>query len=339
MNELRWILLGAAVVVLAWIYFQGRRKKFATNDFERPSRHTPRQAHGLSQDDRNEPKVRAREIEPPQLTESVIVRDERGDRHTGDRHTDGSRTVMPRIEANFIDNLPEVRIDTATSGSFSMPGTFSMNDALSTAALDQLTITQPLDSSATQPFAPSDMQSFERAKSASLEGIEAAASAVPAEPISTRRPTSAAATVPRTSRKIVALRVPAQSQRIGGARLKDVLLSQGLRHGRYDIFHRSDEAGNILFSVASMIEPGMFELASMATTEYPGVSLFLQLPSSVDGVQAFDAMFACAQVLQHEFLASLQGERGKPLTAETVARIREDIVNFQHLVPYLSGNT
>jgi cell division protein ZipA len=280
MNQLRWILLGAGVALLALIYWQGRRKRFvsAAEQFA------------------------PREIEPPQLSESAIVRE---------RRREPAVSASPPTMTFPVDDLPEVQI-TPPVGVSRSSATLSMEEALSTAALDRLTVTQPLGGEA-QPAA-------------------ARMPPVVEEPQHTLPRPSVAATAPRLARKIVALRVPALALRFGGERLRQVFADLDLRHGRYGIFHRHGPDGASLFSVASMVEPGTFDPPTMENFEYPGVSLFLQLPTTSDGVAAFDAMLSCAQSLQEAFHGGLQGERGKPLTDETIARMREDIADFQHLM-------
>ena len=261
MNELRWILIAASIVLLAWIYWQGRRKNYATMA-DQPAR---------------------REVDPPQLGEAVIVRD---------------RVTQPRIvtEPTFDDDLPEVRVS---------PPPLSMDAAMSTSALEKLTITQPLK------VAP------------------VAAPAVAPLPTITAQPP---AEKPQSTRKILALRVAAAAAPFSGEHLKEWFANHQLRHGKYDIFHRYDDRGDLMFSIASMIEPGSFDREKMTSTQYPGVSMFLQLPSIVDGVEAFDAMFACAQALQRDFAGQLFGERNAPLTPAMVERMRESIADFQHLL-------
>lgn len=72
------------------------------------------------------------------------------------------------------------------------------------------------------------------------------------------------------------------------------LREAGLRHGRFGIFHRSTSPidDSPLFSVASLTEPGSFDLTSLRTDVYQGVSLFLGLPGPGDGLEAFDAMLS-----------------------------------------------
>jgi cell division protein ZipA len=274
MNELRWILLAAGIVGLALIYWQGRRKRLASNEA-----------------------LNKREIEPPQLGESSVVR----------RREPGTQ-MSSRAARVVVDDMPEVYVNASHASSDGV--TLSMDQALSTAALDRLTITQPLNP---RPEIPPQSRSE------------------PADRVHSAPRPSAAALAPRTARKIVALRVPAVTRRFNGVLLRDAFSDQSLRHGRYGIYHRQDSQGAPIFSVASIVEPGTFEPATMTNEEYPGVSLFLQLPGPIDGVAAFDAMLACAQALRDEFDGDLQGERGKALTEDAIAHIREDIANFQHL--------
>jgi cell division protein ZipA len=213
-------------------------------------------------------------VEPPQLHEASIVRE----------RPDPPIVATPRVELN-PDDLPEVRVAGAGSG--------TLDAALNTAALEKLTLTQPLR-------------------------VEPRLAATPARPL--------------TPRKVVALRV-ASERPMPGERLAEWFAAQNLRHGKYDIFHRYDEHGDLQFSVASMVEPGSFDLQTLTTTLYPGVSLFLQLPSAADGVAAFDEMLACAFALQKEFGGDIFGERNAPLTGDLAEHMRKSIANFQQLVP------
>ena len=76
------------------------------------------------------------------------------------------------------------------------------------------------------------------------------------------------------------------------------LLAESLQHGKYDIFHRLHADGSIVFSVASMVEPGTFDLEKMGETLYPGITLFAQLPGPVPGMHALNELVACARRLQ-----------------------------------------
>jgi cell division protein ZipA len=130
-------------------------------------------------------------------------------------------------------------------------------------------------------------------------------------------------------RKIIALRLATGPQRLNGAHLKSTLESEGLQHGRFDVFHLLDEQGSSIFSVASMVEPGTFNLEKMPQENFPGITLFTQLPASVAGMLAFNELIACSRRLHAALGGTLQDERGVPLTVHRIERIRQEIREFE----------
>jgi cell division protein ZipA len=119
---------------------------------------------------------------------------------------------------------------------------------------------------------------------------------------------------------------------VDGAKLKSLLESANLRHGKYSIYHRMHDDGSSLFSVASMVEPGTFDTAAMVGTQYPGVTIFMQLPGPIDGNEMFAQMLACGRQLEQGMTGILQDERGLPLTELREHRLRDDIADFLHLL-------
>ena len=130
-------------------------------------------------------------------------------------------------------------------------------------------------------------------------------------------------------RKIIALRLAASPQRLSGAQLKSVLDSEGLEHGKYDVFHRLDDSGASIFSIANMMEPGTFNLEKMPQETYPGITLFTQLPGPVAGMLAFNELIACSRRLHAALGGTLQDERGVPLTVHRIERLRQEIREFE----------
>lgn len=133
------------------------------------------------------------------------------------------------------------------------------------------------------------------------------------------------------SRKIIALRLAAGAERIGGSQLLSWLQDENLRHGKFNIFHRL-HGSEAVFSVASMVEPGTFDVTGMAEQQFPGVTMFMLLPGPLDGLVAFDQMLSCAQRLVHSMHGVLQDERGIKLLPHGIERLREDVLDFQHLL-------
>jgi len=135
------------------------------------------------------------------------------------------------------------------------------------------------------------------------------------------------------SQKIVTLRLIARD---GAAFRGDELILSlrgiGLRHGRFGIFHRHDgnDEERTIFSAASLVEPGSFDLANIKEQEIPGISLFLVLPGPIDGVEAFDLMMAAARALAQTLDAELLDESGSTLSIQRERYMREEIIQYQH---------
>jgi len=148
-----------------------------------------------------------------------------------------------------------------------------------------------------------------------------------------RRAPSGSDSEPGAKQKITAIRLVATSpERIGGGELRAALEGEGLQYGRYSIYHRQRPDGRMLYSVASLREPGSFELERMAAQRYPGVSIFAVFPGPTPAPELFDEMLALARRLGERLGCVLQDERDSSLTAQRVVSLREDLVQFEHTV-------
>ena len=117
--------------------------------------------------------------------------------------------------------------------------------------------------------------------------------------------------------------------RWSGTRLMAALESHGLAFGRYQVFHRNHVDGRSLFCVASLIEPGTFDLAGMPDQEFRGVTLFAVLPGPAEPLETMDELFGTARGLAAELSGMLQDGKGMPLSPQRAAAMREDIARFQ----------
>ncbi len=106
----------------------------------------------------------------------------------------------------------------------------------------------------------------------------------------------------------------------------------GLRHGKFGIFHRYDgnDESRTIFSAASLVEPGSFDLENIKDQQIPGISLFLVLPGPVDSVESFDLMMAAARALAQTLDGELLDESGSTLSIQRERYMREEIIQFQH---------
>jgi cell division protein ZipA len=147
--------------------------------------------------------------------------------------------------------------------------------------------------------------------------------APPADPIERR-------TAEASKQRIVALRLVAAGEFWGGAQLRGALEAEGLSYGPYSIFHREREDGKSLLYVASMMEPGSFDLERMDDVAYPGISLFGVVPGPLDAPATFDLVLAVGRGLADRLKGQLQDEQGSTLTAQRILNLREELVHFEH---------
>ena len=133
--------------------------------------------------------------------------------------------------------------------------------------------------------------------------------------------------------KIVTLRLVARHKKsFKGDELILSMRGIGLRHGKFGIFHRYDgnDESRTIFSAASLVEPGSFDLANIKEQEIPGISLFLVLPGPVEGVDAFDLMMETSRALATSLDGELLDESGSNLSIQRERYLREEIIQYQH---------
>jgi len=136
-----------------------------------------------------------------------------------------------------------------------------------------------------------------------------------------------------SAQKIVTLRIVAREKKaFQGDELILSMRGIGLRHGKFGIFHRYDgnDESRTIFSAASLVGPGSFDLANIKEQQIPGISLFLVLPGPVDCVEGFDLMMAAARALTQSLDGELLDESGSSLSIQRERYLREEIIQFQH---------
>jgi cell division protein ZipA len=107
--------------------------------------------------------------------------------------------------------------------------------------------------------------------------------------------------------------VAKQGEQLQGAELLPALLSLNFKFGDMDIFHRHiDNAGtgNVLFSLANMMKPGVFDPDHMEQFVTEGVVLFMTIPCYGDPKMNFTIMLNSALQLADDLGAEvLDGKR------------------------------
>jgi len=159
-----------------------------------------------------------------------------------------------------------------------------------------------------------------------------AESQAPAEGPSAEIPQESDVATP-TPQKIVTLRVVAKNK--GAFKGDGLILSLrgiGMRSGKFGIYHRYDgnDESRTVFSAASLVEPGSFDLANIKEQEIPGISIFMIIPGPVDAAEAFDLMMQAARALTQTMDAELLDESGSTLSIQRERYMREEIIQFQH---------
>ena len=129
--------------------------------------------------------------------------------------------------------------------------------------------------------------------------------------------------------KIISLRIVALGDgHWTGQKLIEAFELQGLAFGRYHVFHRNHADGRSLFCVASLVEPGTFDLEQMPGQEFRGVSCFAVLPGPLDPLQTYEALIATARRLAESLTGMVQDGKGMPLSPQRAAALREEVAQF-----------
>jgi FtsZ-interacting cell division protein ZipA len=131
---------------------------------------------------------------------------------------------------------------------------------------------------------------------------------------------------PDDRRKVVALRLVAPpNDRLAGRAVRLALSSEGFVLGKFQIFHKPDSSGRAVLSAANLSKPGTFEVETMDSQRFSGLSLFAVLPGPKPPQKAFDDLLSTARNLNERLQGALQDERGGPLTPTRIAALRESL--------------
>ena len=155
-------------------------------------------------------------------------------------------------------------------------------------------------------------------------------------PESTPAPPPLVETAPEEERarpppdRIVALRLVPRDGELPAERAVAELRNAGLEHGKYSIFHRQLGTNREGFSVASLTEPGTFDVENLGSSTIAGLSFFVVLPGSGDPVARFDAMVETARALSVELAADLFDERGSSWSSQRERYLREELIEYRH---------
>jgi len=119
---------------------------------------------------------------------------------------------------------------------------------------------------------------------------------------------------------------------LAGPVIRDALTAFELRPDDIGMFHhygnRRGPASDPVFSVANVLEPGMFDLAAMDELATPGLCLFLRRPGPLPATVAFDLMLDVGSRLSRVLEAVLCDDQRCRLTVQATQALRERVVHF-----------
>jgi cell division protein ZipA len=131
--------------------------------------------------------------------------------------------------------------------------------------------------------------------------------------------------------KILQLNIVTRSGSMPGGAIARSVREAGMEEGDLQIYHRYDDEGKraVLFSLASLVEPGTFPLQEMDGFSTPGIILFSQLPGPRDAMEIFEQMLKTAEYLSVQLGGELQDSSHSDLSHQTTEHIREEIIEYK----------
>ncbi len=142
--------------------------------------------------------------------------------------------------------------------------------------------------------------------------------------------------------KIVSLYVAARAGQV--LRGEDIVVAAektGLVFGYMSVFHRlvegHPERGPI-FSMASIMKPGSFDMAHIREMETPAIAFFLTLPAPLSALEAWEKMLPTVQRMGELLDGVVLDDSRNALGRQRIAHIRDDLRAYdrQHQAPPLS---
>lgn len=129
--------------------------------------------------------------------------------------------------------------------------------------------------------------------------------------------------------RIVTLFVAArEGELLDGAAIVVAAEKAGLVFGDMAIFHRLADAkpeGAPVFSVASMVKPGSFDLRNVHDIRTPGLTFFMTLPGPLPALDAWETLLPTAQRMAELLDAVVLDEERNALGRQRIAHLRDEL--------------
>ncbi|HEX2595839.1 MAG TPA: cell division protein ZipA [Luteimonas sp.] len=132
--------------------------------------------------------------------------------------------------------------------------------------------------------------------------------------------------------KIVTLYIAARAgEKLKGPDIVVAAEKAGMVYGHMNVFHRLDEGHperGPVFSVANIMKPGSFDMATIQSLETPAIAFFLTLPAPVPALDAWETMLPTAERMAELLNGVLLDESRNALGRQRVQHLRDELRAF-----------
>jgi cell division protein ZipA len=102
----------------------------------------------------------------------------------------------------------------------------------------------------------------------------------------------------------------------------------GLVYGHMNVFHRlvegHPERGPV-FSMANIMKPGSFDMATIQSMETPAIAFFLTLPAPIPALDAWETMLPTAKRISELLDGVVLDESRNALGRQRIAHLRDEL--------------
>jgi len=139
--------------------------------------------------------------------------------------------------------------------------------------------------------------------------------------------------VAKRHKKIIALLIAErEGTHILGPQIHTALQQHGLEFGAKQIYHRQAE-GDTVYSVASLLKPGIIDPSEQQRFSTPGLSIFMVLPGPLPALTAFREMLDTAHSLAGSLNAAVYDMRRQPLSPEATLKLEREVEQWARANP------
>lgn len=292
MDQFRWILLGAAIILVIGIYLFGRQRK---KSHTRLPLEAANQAPSFSADDGRD-----------------------------DAWMDGVGPVrvVPNSDREIIEQFQQEIAEPSVLDRDN-PFAGENNADADTHDADEL-----MQEDGRDDVEIPDESLRAATESSAQPAAESKPSADHSDHNETRKATSQTSSQQPPVDDVIAVFVMAEKEQppIKGEQILSASYALKLQHGDMKIFHRHSETDNsVLFSMANVFDPGWFELDQINQLETHGITFFMQVNRLDEPADVLDEMLICAHRMSTMLGASLCNAHRQPLDEAYTRQLREKV--------------